>query len=333
MSRRIERSIARRELLRAEYGDSDDEDYEISETPNTIPSITKHSLPPRDILKLFYDSFHLLFDSPDLEKFIQSVKTELYNREYLAAFDNDDKRMAYCCRWSPSRALAYTSLFGSLIEVRELIQSQEANVLLIGGGAGAELAAVCSVLTKAIVDNDASEDLDFNIDLFDIADWSRITNKLSSEIRKTWFNNKYQDEIKINFKNHDILNHSTDFSTYNFISLLFTTNELFKEDKKKSLQFFQQLNQTCEPGTLLLITESAGSYSHIEIGTKKFPIQFLIDTILLGKHYQKNPDDGDWELVRQTDSCWYRVGNDPNEYSYPLKLENMRFFFRLYRKK
>ncbi|KAH3681033.1 hypothetical protein WICMUC_000014 [Wickerhamomyces mucosus] len=330
MSRRIERSIARREEKALEEVQT----KEVGQNPSTIPSQTSYSLPPRDILKLFFDSFHLLFQSSNLEVFIQGVKGHLFNREYIEAFNNDDKRMAYCCRWTPSRALAYSSLFASLGEIKQLIQSQNANVLSIGGGAGGELAALCSILTKSIVDDGKSEELDFNIDLVDIADWGKIITKLHSEIRKTWFgNNKFEDSIRINFKQHDILNNDFNLSTYDFITLVFTTNELFKENKKKSLQFFQGLNKNCKPGTLLLITESAGSYSHIEIGSKKFPIQFLIDTILLGKNYQKNPDEGDWELINESDSCWYRIGNDQQEFEYPLKLENMRFFFRLYRKK
>lgn len=76
------------------------------------------------------------------------------------------------------------------------------------------------------------------------------------------------------------------------------------------------------------MAESAGSYSHITVGSKKFPVQFLIDTILAGK---PTSGDGAWEIIEQEESCWYRI--NANEVDYPIKLENMRFFYRLYRKK
>lgn len=64
------------------------------------------------------------------------------------------------------------------------------------------------------------------------------------------------------------------------------------------------------------------------VGSKKFPVQFLVDMILVGK---QGANDGDWEIVEQNESCWYRINQ--KEVEYPMKLENMRFFYRLYRKK
>lgn len=73
--------------------------------------------------------------------------------------------------------------------------------------------------------------------------------------------------------NEDVLNANHDSSlqlnSLDLITLLFTTNELFSEDKAKSIRFFQALDN-CQPGAHLLIAESAGSYSHITVGTKKF---------------------------------------------------------------
>jgi 25S rRNA (uracil2843-N3)-methyltransferase len=50
-----------------------------------------------------------------------------------------------------------------------------------------------------------------------------------------------------------------------------------------------------------------------------FPVQFLIHHSLTS--------GGEWKLIDSDDSRWYRV--DP-DLRYSLKLENMRFFFRLY---
>lgn len=302
---------------------------QLQETLATVPAAPKTALPPNDTLGLFHNTFRFLFDSPNLESFIQTVKGDLFNRDYIKAFGDDDRRMAYCTRWTPARSLAYASLFSELTPVATTIGSQDSKILAIGGGACGELVAFSSIYTQmhALKEGDDAYTTKININLIDIADWSLISNKITSEIQKKWV---YQnpDSINVSFTHDDVL--KTDpsklgLSDLDLVTLMFTTNELFAEDKAASLRFFQSLNRECSDGTLLLITESAGSYSHITVGTKKFPIQFLIDTILLGKD-QKS---GDWEVISQSDSCWYRCGNN---LEYPLKLENMRFFYRLYRK-
>lgn len=294
-----------------------------------IPPATEYSMLSTDLLNLFRTTFRYLFESEQLEAYIQIVKGDLYNRDYLKAFSDDDRRMAYCCRWTPSRALAYSSLFSSLEEIRELIRESDSHVLSIGGGAGGELIALASLFasSKDFLNKD-QEEFNMEVDLFDIADWSRIVKKLSEEVSSKWLYNA-PDSLKVNFKYGDILSMDDEYKSkipqLDLITLLFTTNELFASDKAKSIRFFQLLSN-CKKNAYLLITESAGSFSHITVGTKKFPIQFLIDTILLGKDGQS----GNWELINQSDSCWYRC--EP-KLEYPLKLENMRFFFRLYRKK
>lgn len=159
----------------------------------------------------------------------------------------------------------------------------------------------------------------------DIADWHTVVSALTARIKSQWV---YKPEsFNTSFVNQDILSMELDYSM-DLITLLFTTNELFCEKRKETVEFLQRLNAHCQSGTLLLIAESAGSYSHITIGTKKFPVQFLIDTILVGR---PDSQDGAWEVVRQSESCWYRI--DHKQVSYEMKLENMRFFYRLYRKK
>lgn len=329
----IGRFVMSRRQLRYQERHVDEEEEEIEVGSNkemsAIPPVSKHTLPANDELRLFQQSFKYLFDSPSLETFIQTVKGDLFNRDYIKAFGDDDRRMAYCVRWTPSRSLAYGSLFASLAEVRTVITSENSNILVIGGGACGELVALGSIYTQHQSLKALNETPDsINIKLVDIADWTKIVGKIVSEVKKSW---TYQspDAFNVDFTNGDVLSLEPSLlglSSVDLITTMFTTNELFAEDRAKSLRFFQSLNKECHSGCLLLITESAGSYSHIEVGKKKFPIQFLIDTILLGKD-QKS---GDWDLIKQSESCWYRCDKS---FDYPLKLENMRFFFRLYRKK
>lgn len=332
---------------------------------SALPVHHESTLPPQQILDLFKVVFHdELYeqDAEALHRTIQTVKTDLYNRDYAAAFDNEDKRSAYCCRWSPPRAVAYASLFGYLKEVREIIQCKssaiddklaslsldesprngrpniDSNILCIGGGAGGELVSIASIFTpsrdfslkysKTPQKDDTSPKL--NVHLVDIANWSHLVGSLDKGISENWLYDQSKN-FNVTFEHKDILGmtpRDLKLKNLNLITLLFTTNELFTEQKAASIRFFQNLNANCMTGCHLLIVESAGSFSHITVGTKKFPIQFLVDTLLLGKRGEERK--GDWEIVDQSDSLWYR-GND--EFDYPVKLENMRFFYRLYRKK
>lgn len=299
---------------------------------DSIPFDTEFCMSPRDILDLFAQEFKFILESSSLQVFIQLVKGQLYERDYMAAFDNDDKRFAYACRWSPARALAYSSLFGSLEPIRDLLDASNGGhkrALCIGGGASSELVALASVFCR-LKEYNSTSNSSLDIQVVDIADWSTIVGNLTNYMKRNWI---YKPEtLCASFIHGDILNDdsypASNYSDLDLITLLFTTNELFAEKRKESVQFLQNLNRNCHPGTLLLIAESAGSYSHITVGTKTFPVQFIIDTVLL----RTNPDSSvtTWELVQQSDSCWYRINEA--EISYPMKLENMRFFYRLYRK-
>ncbi|CAL9729467.1 25S rRNA (uridine(2843)-N(3))-methyltransferase [Monosporozyma unispora] len=300
------------------------------------------TLPPQEIIDLYKVIFNnelYVNDFDQLMEQVQQVKTDLYNREYIQAFNNEIKRVAYCCRWTPSRTISYASLFSHFPEIVGVIteQTSETNgskILCVGGGAGAELTAITSIFTPYIHKKEKTEGQNnLEVTLVDIADWNDVVNRIMDQVKSRWLYNKLWEQYQVKFFNHDILdpqiaNGMTPYNELNLITLLFTTNELFKEDRAKSIRFLQRLNQECQPGCLLLIVESAGSYSHITVGTKKFPIQFLIDTVLVGTRGQEHK--GEWELVSENDSIWYRCAENLD---YPIKLENMRFFYRLYRRK
>lgn len=332
MSRRIARSQARK-LNHPVVEQEEEEVYngKLEETVSknsSIPFASKYSFTPSKIIYLFEETFHGILLSPSLQEHIQIVKGNLYNRDYITAFENDDKRFAYASRWSPARALSYSSLFGSLLSIRDLLQDpdSEKNVLCVGGGASSELVGLAAVFCE-LKGNCPTSDSKLNLSIIDIADWSTVVNSISRYIKSKWLydGTKFDTQFILD----DILSLSSeiDYSKLDLVTLLFTTNELFCEKRTETIKFLQKLNSECKKGSYLLIAESAGSYSHITIGTKKFPVQFLIDTVLSGKPGENN---GSWEIIDESESCWYRV--DQREIKYNMKLENMRFFYRLYRK-
>lgn len=294
---------------------------------SVIPFESQNAMEAKKIIMVFQQQFKHILESSLLQEFIQVVKGELYDRNYLGAFDNNDKRFAYASRWSPARALGYSSLFGTLAPIMELMEEpqREKRVLCVGGGAGAELVGLASVFCR-LKEYHSNSPSKLIMDIVDIADWTPVITGLSNYIQHNWV---YKPEsIESRFSHNDILDNSFgNYSEYDLITLLFTTNELFTQRKTESVHFLKRLNQQCKSGCYLLIVESAGSYSHINIGSKTFPIQFVIDTVLIGNPQQNN---GCWELVDESDSCWYRITEN---IEYSMKLENMRFFYRLYRRR
>lgn len=294
-----------------------------------IPYLTDYSLPPTKLIDLFLENFTYILASDNLGEMIQTVKAELFNRDYLSAFNSDDKRFAYVARWSPARALAYSSLFASLAPIRQLFEdpNKKSHVLCVGGGAASEVVGLASVFCRLKQPNGGTPS-SLHMDVIDIADWSGIVNSLSNYVKQKWLYD--EEKLSTKFLLGDVLNETADtlqLSKLDLVTLLFTTNELFCEKKAETIRFLHSLSAHCQQGALLLITESAGSYSHITVGQKQFPVQFLIDTILVGR---PGVEDGPWEIVDQSESCWYRISGD---LPYPVKLENMRFFYRLYQKK
>ncbi|ODV83397.1 hypothetical protein CANARDRAFT_30020 [[Candida] arabinofermentans NRRL YB-2248] len=307
---------------------------------------SKNTLPAQETLEIFKQWISKHEDLQALHDVIQDVKSDLFDRNYTKAFDSNLKREAYCIRWSSSRSLAYSTFLSSQPDILDLLQNEpDLKLLSIGGGAGAELIAFGSIYSRLLELQELSDDTARNWDLqaVDISNWCSIVDDIDSYIQDRWVkSNDFRKvhDLNISFDEYDILNIGkntenddddvvVDLQDMDLITCCFTTNELFAEDKAASIRFLKKLSQDCKPGCLFLILESAGSFSNVQVGTKQFPIHFLIDTILCGKPDSHGVTDGDWEIVDQNDSIWYRV---PSDVEYNLKLENMRFFYRVYRK-
>ncbi|GMM34532.1 25S rRNA (uracil2843-N3)-methyltransferase [Saccharomycopsis crataegensis] len=286
----------------------------------------------QEILDLFEVVFKDQLQSEQLYDQIQLIKQQLYERNYLEAFGDGTRNKFYMARWSPSRALAYASIFSYLEEVYHLLTSIKTsednlvNCLSIGGGAGGEFVGIASVFSRMMENSANIGSKKVKVNIVDISDWHDGLKDIFGYIDTNWLVGS--SDLSYTFDKRDILQMGVEelgLASQNFITSLFTTNELFRENKVEAIRFLQKLNKYCIKGCYFLIVESAGSFSHIDIGSKTFPIQFLIDTILTGKP----GEDGSWELINRDDSCWFRIEKHLN---YSMKLENMRFFYRLYRK-
>lgn len=321
----------------------------------------------QQLLDIFEHSFDTR--STTLASRIQAVKGALFDRDYLTAFGSAENLEAYVVRWSPARAIAYADLFRRLVIPHLLnhkdignnnnnnnnsnsinnYSTRKLEVACVGGGAGAEIVALGALSMLNGVGT-------MRVRSIDIADWGWVVERLGSVMRAHWSgdstmtdalptessnitgNNCATAELtqsmaglelenatafQVEFIHEDVLklkHEQVDLSKLDLITSMFTTNELFKESRAETVKFLHSLVQ-CKKGALLLFVESAGSYSQVQVGSKLFPVHFLINHVLT--------QNNNWELVDSNDSQWYRL---PEGLEYPMQLENMRYFYRLYRR-
>ena len=86
-------------------------------TSQSTEEISKWTAIPVELQQLLLDIFEYNFSASfksNYSELVQQVKQHLYNRDFNNAFGTEDLRQAYAMRWSPSRALAYASIFYSL---------------------------------------------------------------------------------------------------------------------------------------------------------------------------------------------------------------------------
>lgn len=278
----------------------------------------------QQILTVFADAFCNILNDADLKAKIQKVKAALFNRDYLEAFGNQENLEAYIVKWSPSRALSYFWFLKSLNSISRnfLAQRDVLRVMSIGGGAGAEVCAFGAMAYGLGSRNRLVQPT--TMISVDIADWGLCLDKLVGEMSREWKAPAQDtDMFALKFVCKDALKlepSDVDFSNIDIITSFFTINELFAENKGGTVKFLQKLNQ-CRKGTIFIFLDSAGSYSDLKVGNSKFPVYFLIDHTLT--------KDKSWEIVEHEDGKWFRL---PEGLSYPWKLENMRYLFRVYRK-
>ncbi|KAK3326492.1 hypothetical protein B0H66DRAFT_162363 [Apodospora peruviana] len=232
--------------------------------------------------------------------------------------------------------------------------------LCIGGGA-AEIVAFGSFLSQ--VQNDTAKNIAGNITLVDSAPWDTVISQLQTSLTAIPPHQKYasqsvKDASKpmisspqlfsayfaqqdvLSLSKTELLSHITSSSsTQNpiLVTLLFTLNELFTAAGiLKPTKFLLDLTSVLPIGSLLLVVDSPGSYSETGVGEKKkkYPMQWLLDKVLLDTTANDPVEGRTWTKLESHDSLWFRLpaadGGGGNM-DYPIPLENMRYQMHLYR--
>ncbi|RMZ76293.1 hypothetical protein DV737_g4908, partial [Chaetothyriales sp. CBS 132003] len=307
------------------------------------------------ILDQFQQAFP--FSSPaDLQATIQAVKGHLYDRNFDLAFSQPAYREAYALRWSASRALAYAHIFNDLSACLKWEEPQLADgragerhhssspytVVCIGGGAGAEIVALASLLHASPHSISA-----IKATAVDVADWSHLLLRLHAAITQPPALSKYAsaaaraaskplapaDCWQSNFLHRDVLDlpqHELELllAPASLCTIMFTLNELFASSVPRATAMLLKITQLMPEAGHLLVVDSPGTYSEVKVGqqgnAKQYPMKWLLDHALL-----QGPGSGKWIKVMSDDSRWFRLSSD---LKYTLDLENMRYQIHLYRR-
>ncbi|MCJ1446405.1 MAG: hypothetical protein MMC23_006910 [Stictis urceolatum] len=244
-------------------------------------------------------------------------------------------------------------------------------ILCMGGGAGAELVAFAGALSSwlekhptqnkshSVSDAQASSSKEtgnptLSLKLLDIADWATVTKKLFAGITARPEVSEYAStavkagsksllesgQLDATFEQADILGLSKEqLATLTrdcgLVTLLFTLNELYTTSIPKTTGMLLMLTKVLPPGALLLVVDSPGSYSKVEIGKekqdareKKYPMHWLLDHTLL-EAAQGDKREVKWRKIQEQESRWFRLYQDLR---YPLVLEDMRYQLHFYRR-
>jgi len=197
-----------------------------------------------------------------------------------------------------------------------------------------------------------------NLLLLDIAQWEDVVQQLHNGLAKLPILSKYASaaaraansalladgDMSTTFRSKDVLETTQDQLNDvlgkgpMLLTLLFTLNELYTTSIGKTTAFLLKMTMAAQPGSLLLVVDSPGSYSETNIGTeaKKYPMSWLMNhTLLEAQNSKAVKEDGEkpipasWVKLVSEDSKWFRM---PEDLRYPIPLENMRYQVHLYKR-
>jgi 25S rRNA (uracil2843-N3)-methyltransferase len=305
------------------------------------------------LLDVFRDAFPQRF-GPDLSELLQQVKKCLYERDFAAAFGRDDFLEAYAVRWSPGRAIGYAEIFAAVLKEHVLRKHDALKVVCFGGGAGAELVGFAGAVKMLLdADDESRADVrDSSIALVDIANWKPVLEKLFAGLTTPPPISKYAaahvkannvalvQPMMLSFSSLqlDVLAMSREslsdlVNGIGLITIFFTLNELYSASISKTNSFLLTLSEAVDPGTFLVVVDSAGSYATVSLNgsEKQYPMSWLLDHALLGGSNDKTLEtDPKWSKIEEIESQWFRI---PEEVKYPLELESMRYQLHLYQRR
>lgn len=245
-------------------------------------------------------------------------------------------------------------------------------IICLGGGAGSELLALAALRASvnSPTDDEEKDDRsetktiprlpDWECVILDLGPYGSLLFKFEAGCRTTFPTlHKNPNSFKTSFQQIDILTPPSSQSSDPLhllvsnpssphpplITLLFTLTELFLQSRSQTILLLRRMTNSSSPGTLFLVVDSANEEaSSVGIGKegRNWDLTGLLHGMLCGDLLSRSvPAEGAaeentkaqaaWKLVEREDSRWYRLPQGLQDH-YPIKLENMRYWLRLYRR-
>lgn len=104
-----------------------DTEINTNNSPNPNERYTYLTTTPTDteILSIIHTSLESTLNSPEFVVQIQKIKSLLYDRQWLALFEDATLLEAYAGRWVPGRVLCFREMFASLSEIRDIFMKED----------------------------------------------------------------------------------------------------------------------------------------------------------------------------------------------------------------
>ncbi|KAI8817335.1 uncharacterized protein EV422DRAFT_570679 [Fimicolochytrium jonesii] len=272
---------------------------------------------------------------------LRTIKTHFFNRNYAAIFTTESLLPVYAAEYIPSRALCYREMFMRVKAVRE-VMVKGGKMCCLGAGNGSELvgvvAAMCGMevfgLKKRIPTTDESSSPQapripshLEVHIQDLANYGTVLPSLLASLQQHY--PTASSHVHLTTSVSDLLQPTPTqittlketISTSSLTTAMFLLNELLTTNKSAFVKFITLLMDALTPGSLLLVVDSAGSFSECSVGGDAGKREYMV--------YQLLDNMRCLETVESEDAIWYRF---PEGLRYPTRLNNMRYFLRLYRK-
>ncbi|KAJ2807196.1 hypothetical protein H4R21_000569, partial [Coemansia helicoidea] len=271
--------------------------------------------PQQSILSVLRVACAEALRQPDLGERLQRIKQKFYVRDFDGIFLEPANLPAYTAQYVPRRALCYYELF-CRPELQAILRARP-TVYCLGAGAGSELLGITAASCHALAAPGGSGPL--TIHSQDYADWSATLQALEGAVRYKW--GLAADAVSYAFSMGNLLDMSAEMTRSiaraQLVTAMFVFNELLT-DKRSAIKFVRTLVDSTRPGAYFLLVDSAGSFSSISVAGTEYMSYMFFDS--LGRFF---------EPVLSEDATWFRHARG---LCYPLPVENMRYFIRLYRR-
>ncbi|KAJ3177510.1 hypothetical protein HDU85_005880 [Gaertneriomyces sp. JEL0708] len=294
--------------------------------------------PEQAILCTLSTGLRTFIADPAFQDKLNTIKQLFYVRDFDGIFKNDDLLGVYATEYIAGRSLCYRMVFMRHAEIRDVLRQKEARIVCLGAGNGSELVGIAGVLVGLDTDvagTEAGRKLFLHVQ--DLARYPVLESLLDAVYETLPIS---RDRLQLSVSTSDLLEDfhpalSANIATADLVTSLFLLNELLHQ-KAKFVKFVTTLVGSLARRGLWLVIDSAGSFSETQIGKgpsaatgqgrtkaeeqggRTYMVYHLLDKIAA------------LEYVAGGNSEWYRP---PKELVYERGVQNMRYWWRLYRKR